>query len=394
MSESMIGTGLEPLAFDNGLAALDAALSREVAIILLDVDMPGMDGYSVCRRLRAEPRLATVPIVMVTGHEDADAIGHAFEAGATDFISKPVNWALLPRRIEYILRNAAAARALAERVSQVDTLVEAIPDTLWVVAPDGNIRWSPNAAPTGGVSAAVLAPPEHLPEAHEFIRQTAHDGLQRKLAYREDDASGLHRSFELRFNRREGGDVVVLRQDTSERTAAAEHIERLAYFDPLTELPNRQRCIETAEKLFAEAAQSQQSVAVIYLDLNNFKRVNDTFGHSVGDAVLRTVAGKLSHTLDSFQASDAHLSAARFGGDEFVVLLRHSSARELATAIANACCATLKEPIAYQGLEFFSGPSIGLAVYPDDGADVATVFKHADTAMYQAKTGAANAVVI
>jgi diguanylate cyclase len=394
LAESAAGTGLEPLSFDNGLAALEAALSREVAIILLDVDMPGMDGYSVCRRLRAEPRLATVPIVMVTGHEDADAIGHAFEAGATDFISKPVNWALLPRRIEYILRNAAAARALAERVSQVHTLVEAIPDTLWVVAPDGNIRWSPNAAPTDDMSAAVLAPPERLPEALESIRQTARDGLQRKLAYREDDASGLHRSFELRFNRREGGDVVVLRQDTSERTAAAEHIERLAYFDPLTSLPNRQRCLETAERLFGEAAESQQSVAVVYLDLNSFKRVNDTFGHSVGDAVLRTVAGKLTRTLERFQAGCAHLSVARFGGDEFVILLKDAGARALAIQIADACAVKLKEPIEYGGLEFFSGPSIGLAVYPDDGADVATVLKHADTAMYQAKTGDTGSVAV
>jgi diguanylate cyclase (GGDEF)-like protein len=394
MAESAAGSGLEPLTFDNGQAALDAALSRDVAIILLDVDMPGMDGYSVCRRLRAEPRLATIPIVMVTGHEDAAAIGHAFEAGATDFISKPVNWALLPRRIEYILRNAAAARALAERVSQVNTLVEAIPDTLWVVTPDGNIRWSPNAGSTDGMSAAVLAPPERLSEALESIRQTAQDGLQRKLAYREDDPSGLHRSFELRFNRREGGDVVVLRQDTSERTAAAEHIERLAYFDPLTSLPNRQRCIETAERLFGEAAASQQSVAVIYLDLNSFKRVNDTFGHSVGDAVLRTVAGKLALTLERFQAGCEHLSVARFGGDEFVILLRDAGARALAIQIADACAVKLKEPIEYGGLEFFSGPSIGLAVYPDDGADVATVLKHADTAMYQAKTGATGSVAV
>jgi len=408
MSESMIGTGLEPLAFDNGLAALDAALSREVAIILLDVDMPGMDGYSVCRRLRAEPRLATVPIVMVTGHEDAAAIGHAFEAGATDFISKPVNWALLPRRIEYILRNAAAAHALAERVSQVNTLVEAIPDALWVVTPDGNIRWSPNAGPgkrsqpvgrtdgsTDGTSAAaVLAPPERLPEALESIRQTALDGLQRKLAYREDDPSGLHRSFELRFNRREGGDVVVLRQDTSERTAAAEHIERLAYFDPLTSLPNRQRCIETAERLFGEAATSQQSVAVVYLDLNSFKRVNDAFGHSVGDAVLRMVAGKLARTLERFQDGCEHLSVARFGGDEFVILIKNAGARALAMQIADACAIKLKEPIEYNGLEFFSGPSIGLAVYPEDGPDVTTVLKHADTAMYQAKTGATGSVAV
>jgi len=292
------------------------------------------------------------------------------------------------------LRNAAAARALAERVSQVNTLVEAIPDTLWVVTPEGNIRWSPNAGRTDGMSAAVLAPPERLPEALESIRQTAHDGLQRKLAYREDDPSGMHRSFELRFNRREGGDVVVLRQDTSERTAAAEHIERLAYFDPLTSLPNRQRCLETAERLFGEAAASQLSVAVIYLDLNSFKRVNDTFGHSVGDAVLRTVAGKLALTLERFQGGCEHLSVARFGGDEFVILLKNAGARALAIQIADACAVKLKEPIEYGGLEFFSGPSIGLAVYPDDGADVTTVLKHADTAMYQAKTGAAGSVAV
>ena len=403
LAESALEAGLRPLVFDNGSAALEAALSREVAILFLDVDMPGMDGYSVCRRLRAEQRFATVPIVMVTGHEDAAAIGHAFEAGATDFISKPVNWALLPRRIEYILRNAAAARALAERVSQVRTLVEAIPDTLLVVAPDGKIQWNPNApsADRSMVTAgfddandAALGPLEHRPDVLESIRRTALDGQQRKFEYRENGSPGGHSSFELRFNRREGGDVVVLRQDTSERTAAAERIERLAYYDPLTDLPNRQRCLETAERLFSEAAEAQERVAVIYLDLNSFKRVNDTFGHSVGDAVLRTVAGKLSQTIEDFRPRCAHLSMARFGGDEFVILARHAAARTIAIEIANACCAAFKQPIEHNGLEFFSGSSIGLAVYPDDGSDVTTVLKHADTAMYQAKSGAAGAVAV
>jgi diguanylate cyclase len=282
LAESAAESGLEPLVYDNGTAALEAALSRDVAIILLDVQMPGMDGFSVCRRLRAESRLATVPIVMVTGHEDSAAISLAFEAGATDFISKPVNWALLPHRLKYILRNASAA----------------------------------------------------------------------------------------------------------------ERIERLAYFDSLTGLPNRQRCIETAERLFAEAAESHESVAVIYLDLNSFKRVNDTFGHSVGDAVLRTVAGKLTRALESFKAVHEHLTFARFGGDEFVILLRHRAARALAIQIADTCCAAFNDPIVYDGLEFYSAPSIGLAVYPDDGGDVATVLKHADTAMYQAKTGSTAAVAV
>ncbi|HEY4339708.1 MAG TPA: EAL domain-containing protein [Steroidobacteraceae bacterium] len=280
LSEAVAQFGLEVSAHGNGAEALAAALSGNPAIVLLDVDMPGLDGYAVCRRLRAEPRFANVPIVMVTGHEDSAAIDLAFAAGATDFISKPVNWALLPRRLGYILRNAAAA----------------------------------------------------------------------------------------------------------------ERVERLAYYDPLTGLPNRQRCIETAEHLFTAAAAGAEEVAILYLDLNSFKRINDTFGHGVGDAVLRVVAERLGHTLEQFAGPHHHASVSRFGGDEFVILLRHAHARALANEVAQACCTAFKEPIAYEGLEFYSAPSIGLAVYPEDGHDVQTVLKHADTAMYQVKSGTVTAV--
>jgi diguanylate cyclase (GGDEF)-like protein len=280
LSEAVAQFGLTVSAHGNGAAALEAALTGNLGIVLLDVDMPGLDGYAVCRRLRAEPRFANVPIVMVTGHEDSAAIDLAFAAGATDFISKPVNWALLPRRLGYILRNAAAA----------------------------------------------------------------------------------------------------------------ERVERLAYYDPLTGLPNRQRCIETAEHLFSAAAAGAEEVAILYLDLNSFKRINDTFGHAVGDAVLRVVAARLRHTLEQFAGPHQHASVSRFGGDEFVILLRHAQARALALEVAQACVIAFKEPIAYEGLEFYSAPSIGLAVYPQDGRDVQTVLKHADTAMYQVKSGAVTAV--
>ena len=281
LAETAAATGLEPLSFDNGASALEAALSGDVDIVLLDVDMPGMDGYAVCRRLREEPRFATVPIVMVTGHEDAAAIGRAFEAGATDFISKPVNWALLPRRLAYILRNAAAA----------------------------------------------------------------------------------------------------------------ERIERLAYYDTLTGLANRQRCIDTAERLFEATAQTQERVAVIYTDLSSLKRVNDTFGHSVGDAVLKNMTEKLMGVLEPHQLAHASLSVSRFGGDEFVILVADERAHDAAVEIAVACCTMLKDPISHEGLEFYAAPSIGIAIYPDDGPDVATVLKHADTARNQAKSGAPGSIV-
>ena len=289
-------------------------------------------------------------------------------------------------------RLEAGTKALTERIVQVRTLVEALPDRLWVVDPIGRIQWSPNADATA--PTAELAPEGTLPDALYAIGQTAADGKQRQLEYREIDVEGVRHSYELRFTRREGGDVVVVRQDTSERVAAAEHIEKLAYMDTLTQLPNRQRCIETAGSMFEEARGAQETVAVLYLDLNSFKRVNDTFGHSIGDGVLRIVAGTLERALEPTKLMLRHVSLARFGGDEFVVLLRSLDARSIATRLAQTFCGVFEKPIEYNALEFYTTPSIGIALFPDDGDDVTTVFKHADTAMYHAKSGSSGAVAL
>ena len=107
-----------------------------------------------------------------------------------------------------------------------------------------------------------------------------------------------------------------------------------------------------------------ESVAVVYLDLNNFKRVNDTFGHSVGDEVLLTVASRLTKTLGAFSAHYPDAMLARFGGDEFVIAVRHSRARDVGAQIAAACSDAFASPIVYDSLEFYSAPSIGIAVYP------------------------------
>jgi diguanylate cyclase (GGDEF)-like protein len=403
LAASAASVGLTPMAFGNGADALEAAWMHRVGLVLLDVDMPGLDGFAVCRRLRSDPRFAAIPIVMVTGHEDAPAITLAFAAGATDFISKPVNWVLFPRRLEYILRNAAYVGTVAEREFQIRTLVEALPDRLWVVAPDGKLRWSPGISGDGREEAKAgsvhdvseeWVPQQESARALAAIHETARDGLQRKIDYREPGQGNSDRTYELRFSRRDGGDVVIVRQDTSERTAAADNIEWLAYFDPLTGLPNRQRCIQTAEGFLSQASKSGESVAFIYMDLNGFKRINDTFGHPVGDAVLCIVSRKLAQTLDDSPGSHEHMTLARFGGDEFVILLKGTEARSEAIRIANACQARLKDPITHDGLEFHSTPSIGLAVYPDDGSDVATLLKHADTAMNQAKAAGASSVAV
>jgi diguanylate cyclase (GGDEF)-like protein len=231
-----------------------------------------------------------------------------------------------------------------------------------------------------------------MPRLLAAIARTATDGVQRKLEFRLKEGAS-HRSFEIRLSRREGGDVVLVRQDTTERTRAAEHIEQLAYFDPLTGLANRHCCLDRASHWMEQAARMGDSVALVYMDLNGFKRVNDTFGHSVGDTVLRTVAGRLQGAVGAFEAADTRTLVARLGGDEFVVVVAAPDARARAESVASACGLSLSQPIRIEALEFHCAPSIGMAVYPDDGDDVATVLKHADTAMYQSKADGADEVV-
>jgi diguanylate cyclase (GGDEF)-like protein len=402
LGEAAMACGLEPKLFDNGVDALEATLSHDVAIVMLDVSMPGLDGYTVCRRIRENPRLASVPILMVTGLDDDVAITQAFEAGATDFIVKPVNWSLLPHRLSYMLRNAGVIRELADREYKVRALVDAIPDKLWVVSARGAPVWTPNGRRAavndrrivGGVPESAptfdaIVPKERLPEILTCISETSRDGGSRKLDYH-DESQGISRSAELTFSRCDGGDVLVVKKDTSERTAAALQLTKLAYFDTLTGLPNRSHCIEIAARWITEVAcpaAPRHGVAFMYLDLNGFKRINDAFGHSVGDLVLQRVADILSQTLAKFSAEVADLSLSRLGGDEFVILLRDAEPRRLALRIAEACCKALAEPITSGKLEFAATPSLGIALYPDDGSDVEALLKCADTAMYQAKAG-------
>jgi diguanylate cyclase (GGDEF)-like protein len=178
------------------------------------------------------------------------------------------------------------------------------------------------------------------------------------------------------------------------RIAQAARIERLAYYDLLTGLPNRQRCLDAAAESIASAAAADEAVSFIYLDLDGFKRINDTFGHTVGDEVLRLVALKLEQAVAAFQTPTAQVLLSRFGGDEFVIIARHAGKQQLGVEIATACHGMLSNPISYQRLEFLTIPSVGVAVFPADGRDAETVLKHADTAMYQAKSAATGVVAV
>lgn len=173
--------------------------------------------------------------------------------------------------------------------------------------------------------------------------------------------------------------MVLLYTDITERRAAAQEIERLAFFDSLTGLPNRVLLKDRLNQMLTRAGRHKEMVALLFIDLDRFKEVNDTLGHGSGDLLLQIVAERLTTCL---RTSD---TVARLGGDEFVVLLEGVEDREGVIEVAGKLLTAMSQPIELFDREIYSGGSIGISIYPHDGNDVDTLFKNADTAMYYAK---------
>jgi diguanylate cyclase (GGDEF)-like protein/PAS domain S-box-containing protein len=180
-------------------------------------------------------------------------------------------------------------------------------------------------------------------------------------------------------------------QDSTERTHAIQQIHRLAYFDVLTELPNRSRFHEKLAETLEAAGRNGRAFAIMFLDLDHFKRINDTLGHAVGDDLLRIVAQRLTRSLRSddmagmTHAKSVERDVCRQGGDEFIVLLNGVTNEQEAARAATRLLATLAQPIVLGEQELFVSASVGIALYPRDGEDLDTLLKNADVAMYHAK---------
>ena len=162
---------------------------------------------------------------------------------------------------------------------------------------------------------------------------------------------------------------------------AERHIARLAYFDSLTGLPNRDHTMTRLEGVLERAAANAHRTALLYIDLDNFKRINDTLGHSAGDELLKQCAARLREALEGVGAGDM----GRLGGDEFVAILPGIVSRELAEAAADKIIVALQRPVRLGHHEIVVTPSVGIAISPDDGIDAATLLHNSDLAMYFSK---------
>lgn len=407
-SEALENAGFVVHAFESGDVALGRFAALRPDAVLLDVIMPGMDGYETCRKMRALPCGGTIPILMLTGLGDVHSINEAYEAGATDFITKPVSYALLPYRVRYLLRAAAAFRKAREgelRLARTQRLARL---AQWELDLETDrFTWSVEASEIFGIPPAqreqgLLAltrwvHPVDRERVEAVLASPAPHQVDFRLVLPDGRERFIHQDVEVVAELDGSGPKLVgAVQDMTERWLAERQVTELAYYDTLTRLPNRVYLKQSLEQALARSEREKQAMAVLALDLDLFKRVNDMLGHAAGDELLTDVAARLRQCArepepwarsarGSVEPRSAEPVVARLGGDEFVVLLPGIRAAEEVTTLARQILASLAEPYCLNGTEITLSTSIGIAMYPSDGSTAEDLFEHADAAMYHAK---------
>ncbi|BCQ71847.1 two-component system response regulator [Pseudomonas sp. Eqa60] len=383
----------------SGVEALGVLLEHEVDLVLLDVQMPGMDGFEVARLMRGSQRTRLTPIIFLTANEQSqDAVIKGYASGAVDYLFKPFDPQILKPKVQALLEHQRNRRALqhlshdlevarAFNASVLDNAAEGI----LVVDEGGCVRFANPA-----VSRLLNAQVKEL-EGSPFLDylQKPHvpdwSGSELYACYRRGETYRLH-DAQMRTVPGQLISValscaplpsdqkamVVTLLDMSEVRHLHQQLEYQAVTDPLTGLLNRRGFYQTVENILLRSDRSGKSLVLLYLDLDGFKRVNDSLGHDAGDRVLRWVSEQLKDCLHSFDI------LGRMGGDEFTALLELSFP-EQAAKIAEKLIERLSINQQIDGLEVVLGASIGIAIYPDCGSNLDGLLRAADIAMYEAK---------
>lgn len=407
--EFLVANGFTASEADNGRNALEAFTERLPDLVLLDVMMPELDGYAACTQMRQIPGSSYVPIVVLTGLDDADSVDRAYEVGATDFVTKPINFSLLNHRLRYVLRASHAMRQLegSERRLTASQRIAQVGHWDWHIN-GANYTWSPQARqilgvdedqPLGDLDAfCEIVHPADRQAVQAWFTDTCQGQSTASITHRLQFANEEIKHVRLMAEpvHAETGEVSRLygvMQDITELRQAENRVRELAFTDTVTGLPNRAFFHERLAHTIGMARRNGRRMALLFLDLDDFKRINDTLGHEIGDRVLKDVAERLHHSIRETDVAGRPLGEspgsrddlARLGGDEFTLLLTEIGDASDAAVVARRILDSARRPITVDSYEIFVTISIGIAVYPNDGDDIDSLLRNADLAMYFSK---------
>lgn len=407
LAQHLLGDfGFDTREAPDGETALSVIADVQPDLILLDVKMLGISGIDVCRALRSEPRWRNLPIMMLTSGEDLDDVEAAFDAGATDFTAKPPNWPLLARRLRYLLRSA-------ETLSELDRAQNSATIGSWTSV-DGvdRMRWSAQLFEILGLDESEASPawtrlelcvPAEDREklTLERIRALAGGGCDFKhCIQREWD--GQRRVVRHRIERVEHKSrpctLYGTVQDITELYDVEQRVHRLAYYDSLTGLSNRLAFQDNINTVIARAKRSRRALALLYIDLDDFKHVNDTLGHDTGDMVLSETANRLRSAVRSYDCvgrigvDGDDPALGRLGGDEFALIIDDLEDDTAVGTLSKRILSCFEDPFVLDNTELQMTASIGVACFPRHGTDEASLMKQADIAMHEAKQSGKNTV--
>ncbi|MCC2636619.1 MAG: response regulator receiver and sensor-containing signal transduction diguanylate [Moraxellaceae bacterium] len=409
------GEPVDLVKANSGAEALKLMLQRDFALVLLDVQMPELDGFEVAEIMRSNPRTESTPIIFLTAlSKEQRYIFRGYETGAVDYLFKPIDASILRSKVRVFLELDRKNRSLREslRLLQQErdhnqTLLRSLSEGLLGITQSGNVFY---ANPT---AEEMLDSPlrdligRRLTEIFQLYNENAEpvewplpellSSCERGERVHRDDLfmnrDGQQIAVEISANPLMSGDparagvagVVVVFRDVSSRRQNEKVLTRKATLDSLTGLCNRAEFERLLEERVAQANRSETSLALLYIDLDRFKAINDTLGHHVGDQVLKAAAKRLH---DSSRATDL---VARLGGDEFVIVLESTEPRRAASLVSGKVLQAFARVVdVADGSKLQIGTSVGIAIYPDDSTHSEDLLKCADKAMYQAKTAGRN----
>ncbi|EXJ15897.1 EAL domain-containing protein [Imhoffiella purpurea] len=393
----------------DGQGAFEAVRFQRPDLIVLDVMAPVMDGYETCRRFRRLPGFELIPILMVTGLDDLSAVEAAYDSGATDFYPRPVNWSLLVHRIRYLLRSHGTLAALHLSEARNAALIAAIPDVLMRLDRQGRvlqIKSGPildkglDGVETGSRTLSDLLPESVAASIQRELETALPELGLRELEIEVPVEDDEIRAFDVRLIAVDAQQVILLLRDMTEKRRRQRVIHQLAYQDSLTGLANRQQFNQDLASALALSRRRDDRLALLYLDLDRFKRINDSLGHGIGDELLRGAAKRLREAVDEVTAearvrgsgrgANVANTVARLGGDELTVILKGYGVSRVASRVAEHVIERFREPFHCSGHSIVCTVSIGIALSPEDGETAETLLKHADTALYAAKLDGRN----